>query len=105
MLAQLPPRVVQGLVERSACRLEPFGKHVDRHAVQRQRDEDAALMVGQHLVDRLLQGRQQLTLLGRSVGLQAALENRPQLSGSSGTSRPCHARFRNLTAASSSPNL
>ena len=35
----------------------------------------------------------------------AALENRLQLSGSSGTSRPCHARRRSFTAVSSSANL
>ena len=37
--AQLAPRVVQRLVERAAVRVQPLGEHVDRHAVQRERDE------------------------------------------------------------------
>ena len=43
MVAQLAPRVVQGLVERAARRPEPLGEHVDGDAVQRQRDEHRAL--------------------------------------------------------------
>ena len=38
-------------------------------------------------------------------GSRPALEIAPQLSGSSGSSRPCQARFRSLTAASSRANL
>ena len=105
MSAQLAPRVVQRLVERAARRAEPLREHVDRDAVQSQGDEDAALVRRQHLGDRPLQRGEQLALLDLRVRLEPAPANRLQLSGSSGTSRPCQARLRSLTAASSSANL
>ena len=42
--AQLAARVVQRLVERAARRAEALGEHVDRHLVQRERDEHRALV-------------------------------------------------------------
>ena len=77
---QLAARVVQRLVERAARRREPLGEHVDRDAVERERDEHAALMRRQALLDRLLQGLQELALLGRLVRSErAAREERPGL--------------------------
>ena len=61
--AELAPRVVQGLVEGAARRAEPLGEHVDRHAVQRERDEHLPLMRGQHLVDGHPNGAKNLSLL------------------------------------------
>src|SRR5688572_505993 len=70
MLSQLAPRVVQGLVERSAIRVQALSENVDRNAVQGERDEDAALVRRQHLGDRALQLGEQLALLGLCVRLE-----------------------------------
>src|SRR2546426_1477330 len=43
LLSQLSARVVKGLVERAACGIEVRREHVDGNAVDRQRDQDAAL--------------------------------------------------------------
>ena len=51
--AKLAAGVVQGLVERAARGPEPLGEDVDRHAVERERDEDIALVRRQGPVDRL----------------------------------------------------
>jgi hypothetical protein len=58
---------VQRLVERAAARSEPLGEHVDRHLVQRQRHEHAALVRCQDLVGGLPERRQHLRLLDRGV--------------------------------------
>src|SRR4051795_1594046 len=63
MRAQFAPRVVQGLVESAARRVEAIREDIDRNVVERQRDQHAALMRGQALLDPALQRRQQLALL------------------------------------------
>ena len=104
--AKLPASVVERLVERAATRVEAVCEDVDRHAVQRERDEHAALVRRQDVLDRVLQRREQLSSAPLPVsGARPALEKSDQASGSSGTSRPCQARFRSFTAASSSANL
>ena len=105
MFAELSPCVVQSLVESAAVSVQPLGQDVDRDAVQGERDEHTSLVRRQHLCDRALQSLEQLALLGLGVGLEARTRKRPQPSGSSGTSRPCQARFRSFTAASRSANL
>src|SRR3954453_66091 len=65
--AQLAPGVVDRLVERAAGRAEPLGEHVDRHAVERHRDEYLALVLCQLLVDRPPYRVEQLGLLGVSL--------------------------------------
>ena len=52
------------LVERAAGRVEPLGEHVERHAVQRERDQYLLLVLGQAIVDRALQRQHQLVALG-----------------------------------------
>ena len=80
MLAQLPPRVVQRLVQRAAGRPQPVGEHVDRHAVDRQGDQDLPLVRRQHVVHRPLHGREQLALLDLLVRCAAgAREHAPCL--------------------------
>ena len=69
MPAQLPPGVVQGLVERAAVCAQAFGEDVDRDAVEGQRDENAPLVRRQNFGDRALQRLEQLALLGLGVGL------------------------------------
>ena len=76
MLAQLVPRVVQGLVERPTRRAEPLGKHVDRHAVQGEGDENSALVRGQHLGDRPLNRVQELPLLRLGIGPEIGARHR-----------------------------
>jgi hypothetical protein len=71
---------VQRLVERVAVRVQALREHVDRHAVQGERDEHAALMRGQHLGDRLLERGEQLALLGLVARLESrAREQAPRL--------------------------
>ena len=80
MLAQLPPRVVQRLVEGASRRVQPFRENVYRHAVQRQRNEHLTLVRSQQLADRVLQRGQELALLELGVGLEArAREQAPGL--------------------------
>jgi hypothetical protein len=80
MFAQLPPRVVQRLVQRVAVGVEPLSENVDRDAVHRKRHEDAALVRCQHLLDRLLQCAEQLVLLGLGVRSEARVrEHAPAL--------------------------
>ena len=106
MLAQLAPGVVQRLVERAAVRVQPLGEHVDRDAVQRKGDENTPLVRRQDLArSRRCSVASSSLCSASSSGSSPALENRLQLSGSSGTSRPCQERFRSFTAASSSANL
>src|SRR5437764_173778 len=62
-LAQLAPRVVKGLVERTTAAAESLRQYVDRHLIQRQRDEHGPLMVSQNAVDGGLQRAEQLLLL------------------------------------------
>lgn len=78
--AQLSPRVVQCLVERAAGRVEPFGQHVDRHLVERERDQHLALVPGQAAVDRVLERLHQLARLGSLFGAVASVgHQRPRL--------------------------
>jgi hypothetical protein len=49
--AQLSPCIVKCLVERSACRAEPLGQHVERYAVERERHQHFALVLSQAAVD------------------------------------------------------
>ena len=42
--AQLPASVVDGLVERATGRAEAFGEDIYRHSIQRDRDQDLALV-------------------------------------------------------------
>src|SRR5829696_3457478 len=51
--AQLPARIVKGLVQRATSRAQPVGKHVERHAVEREGHEDLALVLGQASLYRL----------------------------------------------------
>jgi hypothetical protein len=62
--AQLVARVMKCFIESASGRVEPLGKHVDRHVVQRRRDEDLALMWRQLVSDRLLNLPKNLTVLG-----------------------------------------
>jgi hypothetical protein len=41
---QLLARGMKRLVKRPACRAGPFGENVDRHVVERDRDQHGALM-------------------------------------------------------------
>ena len=50
--SELLPRVVEGLVEGAAGRVEPLGEHVDRDAVERERDQHLALVRAQLALDR-----------------------------------------------------
>ena len=100
MFAQLLPRVVHGLVERAAIRAEPLGEHVDRNAVQRERDEHAPLMRRQPSLTAACNVVTSSFCSASAAGPRPALERASQPSGSSGISRPCHERLRNLTAAS-----
>ena len=88
MSAQLPSRVVQGLVEGAAGRLQPVGEHVDRHAVDGQCKKDTALVLRQLLADRPLQRLQELALLGLGFGWERGAREEPQVSGSSGSPAP-----------------
>ena len=101
---ELPPQlaagVVQRLVERATRRAETLGENVDRHTVDGEGDEDAALVGREGELDRVLDRRQQLRLLRRLVGLEAGTRDEIPPSCSIGTSRSCQARRRNLTAAS-----
>ena len=72
MLAQLAPRVVQGLVEGAAGRLEVVGEDVDRHAVDRERQQDAPLVRGEDVADRLLDLPEELVLLRLGMRLEPA---------------------------------
>ena len=103
--AKVASCVVQGLVESAAGCVQAIGEYVDRHTIHRQSNENTPLVGGQDLCDRFLKRRQKLALLGLGVRLEVDASNTPQPSGSSGTSRPCQARFRSFTAASSRANL
>src|SRR5215218_2977660 len=61
--AQLPPGVVERLVERAAGGAEALGEHVERHLVQRQRREDLALMRCELALDALPEGAKELARL------------------------------------------
>ena len=106
VLSQLATRVVQRLVEGAAGGRQAIGEDVDRNAVQRERDEHATLVRRQHVGDRNLQRREQLAVVPPARPARGRRSRTAfQLSGSSGTSRPCQARLRSFTAASSSANL
>ena len=96
---------MDGLVERAAGRVHALGKHVDRHPVERDGNEDAALVrreLGPH------RGRDRpdgLAALGAGCGEPEPSSSPAQRSDSIGTSRPCQARRRSFTAASSNANL
>jgi hypothetical protein len=62
---------VQCLVEGPSARIEPVCEHVDRDAVDRERDEDAPLVLGEDRVDRLLERRDELALLDERGRLHA----------------------------------
>jgi hypothetical protein len=68
MYAQLATGVVQSLVQGVSVRVQTLGEDVDRDTVERERNEDAALVWGEDLSDRTLECVQQLGLLGRLVG-------------------------------------
>jgi hypothetical protein len=70
------------------------GEDVDRHAVQGQRDEDATLVRRQDVGDCTLGVARSSLCSASSSGVSPALEKSDHASGSSSTSRPCHARFR-----------
>jgi len=70
MAPQLLPGVVQHLVERAAVRVQALGEDVDRHAVDREGDENTALVRSQHVLDRRLQRLQELALLEAAVKLR-----------------------------------
>src|SRR4051812_35208682 len=69
--AEALARVVQSLVESSACRVEPLGEDVDRHLVQRQRDENLALVRAQRPLDLLPDGDEQGVRLRFALGCWA----------------------------------
>ena len=69
MAAELLARVVERLVERAASGAHAIGEHVDRHAVQGERDEHASLVGGEHLGDGTLQGLEQLALFELALSL------------------------------------
>src|SRR5919109_4478920 len=80
MLPQLPTRVVQRLVQGIAVRAQTLGEYVDRDAVQGERDEHATLVWRQNLLDRALEHREQLALLGTLARLElAARKQAPRL--------------------------
>ena len=62
MATELAASVVKRLVERAARGTEALGEDVDRHLVQRERDEDVALVRRQKL-DPFLHGAQELALV------------------------------------------
>ena len=72
---ELPPQlaagVVQRLVERATRGAETLGENVDRHPVDGEGDEDAALVWREGELDGVLDRGQQLRLLRRLVGLEA----------------------------------
>src|SRR2546423_144388 len=73
-------RVWERLVERSARCPEPFREHVDRNSVHRQRDQHRPLVRRETVLDRLLDRREELALLGLRRRLQAtAREDLPAL--------------------------
>ena len=65
---------MQGLVERAARGAEALGEHVDRHLVQRERDEHGALVRRELLAHRALQRPQELGAL--AALLEAAVKLR-----------------------------
>ena len=80
MLAQLAARVVQGLVQRATCGVEPLRQHVDRYPVQSQSDQDATLVRRQDLLDRPLDGGQELAQVCLRRGPErGAREQSPRL--------------------------
>jgi hypothetical protein len=62
--AELLPRVVQRLVKSTSAGVQAFGENVDRHAVERERNEDVTLVRRQRALDPAVQRRQELALLG-----------------------------------------
>ncbi len=97
--------VVQRLVERAAGGGEALGKHVDRDLVERKGGEDLALVRGQLGLDRPLDGAQELVDLDGLCAVLRPSATAAQRSASNGSSRPCQARRRSLTAASRTANL
>src|SRR3954447_21420640 len=74
MRAELPPRIVESLVQSAARRAQPVGQDVDRDAVERDRDQHAALMRRELAADGVTDGANELALL-RAVGhAQAAID-------------------------------
>src|SRR4051812_18147600 len=56
-------RIVQSLIERPSGAAEPVSEDVDRHLVQRQRDQHLTLVRSQARLDLLPDGRQELVHL------------------------------------------
>src|SRR5439155_11592945 len=78
--AQVASRVVERLVERVPVAVEPLGEHVDRHAVERERDEYLPLARRQRRLDPLLDRGEELRPLEARGGCRRrALELRPGL--------------------------
>ena len=104
--SELAPGVVQRLVERAARRAEALGEDVDRDVLKRDRDEHRAL-VGSSARSRSrpATARSSSAVSASTPGPAPRRREARQPSSSSGTSRPCHARRRAFTAASSSANL
>ena len=67
-VAQLAARVVQRLVERPARGVQALGEDVDRNAIDRQRNQDAALMAGQVRVDALRECLEEFNVRGAGAG-------------------------------------
>ena len=103
--AELAASVVEGLVERAAGRVEALGEHVDRDPVEGQGDEDLALVRGELVLDCLGEVPISSPVSASWSGVEPRSAIAPQCSASIGTSRPCQARRRTLTAASSRANL
>ena len=102
--AQVSACVVQRLVERAAVGVEPVGEHVDRDAVDGESDKDVPLVGVRAAIPSCSSG-EQFRLFGGVGGAEAGAREEIPASCSSGISRPCQARLRSFTAASSSANL
>lgn len=61
--AKLTPSIVDGFVERTTGRVEPFGQDVDRHAPDHDGEKDLALMRAEVAIDRFLQRGEELSPL------------------------------------------
>ena len=105
--AKLDPGIVQRFVQAPARRPEALGQHVDRDLVEGQCDEHVSLMRGQLGPDGGGQHAEDLVRLLVSVACTdgRVCSRAGQACGSSVISRPCQARRRSLTPASSRANL
>ena len=71
--AELSPGVVQGLIERAAGARQALGEHVDRHAVERERREDLALVRRERGLHGVPDRAQQIGFLDRLLGARGAV--------------------------------